>query len=460
MRFLKRVVCVFAAIIMFIAADGVTEASAASVPDPSTYGPYAVGYTTMKWTNANFPGTGVSIYRGGVNPGYSNNATQPREQFIDILYPIDPADAAGLTLTPFYMNYDMSLFPSAGLPRTYSGGSVSKDKAFSLWVPGNALVGTSSVQYLEAYHMASHGIISAAPRATPEDFQPYTASRIDVLNYSRGYGLRILDARAIIDTMLLQSDTPGTLFYNTINPSAIISGGVSFGAATGLLQTTGIVNMAGTAGAPYPDGADIDYAPDTRISAYLGMDPYFAFVRYDTLVKNNIPTMIFASNQNLGTWGSIRAFAAAKSQDKYLITVKGSAHRELFVGRCRLFPIAPIVESTLADCLPPFINPTTVENIIRKYSVAFVKFHVEKNYGYYDYLYPAHEGRQDDGVTDFRSGRSIPTVNWNGTQATLTLSSTPSASPACSATRPRFSTTSNCDILDGEFKFTPPFWAA
>lgn len=364
-----------------------------TVEDPSTFGPWAVGFTSYEINDPDRDG---------------------RKLLISVWYPVDAENA------PFVLDIDglldgfpypktiYPLFGSFGLEAdaayekiniavpsaSTSDWSPSAEKGRNLIVFSHGYGGTNTQSTPLMETLASHGFIVASPEHTGNSASgasdPYEVVASN----------RVPDVSFVIDTLLARSADPEDVFFERINPLSIGVIGHSFGG------TTTIGTAIGFAGASYdprvkaimPISAAVERSFTAQELSAISLPTLLMGGTLDEAVPiaNNI--MVFDAIENLP---DDNLGMNSNTPPVYQIDIIGATHTH-FANVCAIgnfllesgFELEDWSGLGAGDLLGPYSDTCNaealpIENVVRLqnlYAVAFFKTYLRSELDNFQYL--------------------------------------------------------------------------
>ncbi len=320
---------------------------------------------------------------------FIDTARNERLVVIDLWYPVDAADTAGVAPSEYNL-----VFASIQSPLALDAPPVSAAGPFPLMLFSHGNFGIRFQSYYLTELLASHGFVVAAMDHAGntaidlvfDTLAPFDQVRVD----------RPLDVSFTIDSLLAASAEPGGHLFGRIDASRIGVAGHSFGGYTALAAAGGI-----------------DEAPaDARIDAVLPISPASGLLTDAQLAAVTVPALIVGGTDDITTPvddQSSRPFALLPSPDRLRVDLVTAGHQSftnicVFTDALLAAGVDPFVAAFLlgnADegCAPELMPIDEAHELSGIYVVSYAKTHVAGDPRYLRYL--------DSALAD---GKNLPVL--------------------------------------------------
>ncbi len=352
---------------------------------PDEPGPYAVG-------RVDFP--------------LPDPSRAPRSLYVDVWYPVDPADAAGASPTAYGL-----LATEIVSDLAFDAPVVSNDGPFPLVIFSHGSGGLRYQSFFLTEVLASHGFVVAAPDHSGNTVLDSLGGGGDPLSAVN----RPRDVSFLIDTMLARNEDPDDPFHRRIDASAIGVTGHSFGGYTTLAMASGFGDQVGP-----PAGVEVDLpgAPDPRVRALVPLAPASGLLSDAELAKIRVPTLILGGTLDTTTPidpDSVRPYEEVQAHKVLRVDIEGAVHFA-FADACAILDaflssgipqtaidlaLSLFSDEFLVGCGPDVLDSDEVHRITNLYTVAFFQRHLNGDRRYQRFLTPGHARAFEPNVQFF-----------------------------------------------------------
>ncbi len=402
--------------------------TSAGAGDAAAPGPYKVGATFLL----------------ELDPSRSHQNGSARPLPIMVFYPADSDDVAGANAARYPRNPFVNATTQVFLSTNFEAHDI--DAAYDLVPPAEGgpfpllalSQGARAAYWLNigiATRVASHGFVVALIAHYGEAAYANPAPS-DPLNHVAQRGLdRILDMKLAIDRLLLRGATPTDFFHGLIDGDRVAVGGHSFGGLTAIQLVAGDDLVCDTymtpPANPPPASTCVPFDDiDERVKAIVLLDASTQNVKYHELERITVPAIGIGEDPDSITAGfagtlpsslNARAHHAISGQPVYRVDVMQSRHLSSFNNACQSVLVrGDIGVLTLAQVAAELVrlecNNTaltsfqTANDIVWRYTIAFLKTHLTGAHGYKEVLTPgwavAHEPFAMFFVNERRNGQT------------------------------------------------------
>ncbi|NNF16614.1 MAG: alpha/beta fold hydrolase [Gammaproteobacteria bacterium] len=333
---------------------------------PASPGPYRVGRTTLS---------------------YIDGDRDDRPVVMDVWYPVDAADAAGVAPS----TYDL-VFAALESPVALATPAVSQNGPFPLLLFSHGNLGIRFQSFFLTEALASHGYIVVAPDHagnTAFDLAFNTLEPFEVSAVNRPQ-----DISFTIDRMLERNNLAGDEFLGRIDPARIAVLGHSFGGYTTLAMASGI------------DGV----TADVRVKALIPIAPASGILSDVQLISITKPTLILGGSADITTPvdpQSSRPFELLSSPERQRVDLNEAGHQS-FSNICIFTDtlvdvgidpalVAFLLGNAAEGCAPELMPIDVAHRLTQLYVVAFLKTYLDGDARYAPFLTPL-----------FGSGKGLP----------------------------------------------------
>lgn len=424
-----RVVLVLAtcfALASVVPATGAAKGQQA--PDTSQAGPFAVGHTSIMFSDPSRP-----CDRG------------PRPIPVEVFYPVDPSAVSTASPEAIYpldpingvwpLTYS-SDWESYGHDRAYENPMPSSQKPFPLILFSPGWGGPIWGHNFLAGRVASHGFVVAVMYHYGDAFfwgEQFDHISIACLN-------RPLDVSFLLTQLLDKNSLPGDPLKGLINPKLIAASGWSLGGFAAMALAGGVDNLGYNTESellpeewPNPAEAYVPIARDPRIKSIVPLDGSNQMMQFFELARVTIPVM--GMGQEWSTlvsmgWGfpweswQARQHAAFQGSPSYRVDVAGAYHpsfSNLCTGITLAYDKGLLSEEDFENmagwlCSAP-LPAEEANRVTTKYVIAFLKTHLCLLQGYQNILTPGYVLKNELGLEFFVTEKRNPNAiddKWPG----------------------------------------------
>ena len=379
---------------------------AVASPPADQTGPYKVGFVTNTYydsTRSDFAGGSRPIQTFIWYPAAPGNDGDPLPPAV---YPITTH-----IVPVFYPDASSTDFEAYGVDPAYREASASKDGPFPLVIlsPGQ---GESSAYFIQiATRLASHGFVVAVPTNYDEKIKIAGETTIEPVYYPTQeaytigiYANRIRDVQYLMTQLVADSQQPGNLLYDTIQPDQIAVSGHSIGGAAALALAGGDDQVCDVMGLD-PNKLSLETCgpilPDLRVKAIVSIDGSSQFFNYAEMARIKIPSMVIGQE-----WSSLesakvnietllaRPHAAIQGHPNYRVDVAFANHFS-FLNLCAVAQVqneqgiiddASLEAYLQQSCQSEPVSPEEFSNLTTQYMIAFLKTVLVGEKGYKEML--------------------------------------------------------------------------
>ena len=368
----KLRVALVCALLAVPVALGAAPASAGfgNVAPPTERGPWAVGLTTT---------TMVDPARGD------------RSLPVDIWYPVDAADTAGVPQAQLDL-----VFTTLGLDGVLADPVPSSAGPFPLVVFSHGSGGVRFQSWFLMEALASHGFVVAAPDHVGNTATDALFGTTDP--FAEVARNRPRDVSFVIDQLLAQNDDRTDPLAPVVDPGNIAVVGHSFGGFTALAVAGGF----------------LDYQPDPRVKAIVPLAAA-AVLSDEEIEAIDVPTLLMSGTADITvpiSGSTERVWSHLTTKQAYRVDIVGAGHNS-FANPCELAAafegagippelLALLTATTAEGCAPELIPIGTAHEIITSYVVSFLQQTIGDG-GYNQYLTPSYPRRAGFDVSYSRS---------------------------------------------------------
>ena len=349
-----------AALLLLLPVAGLgVDSCSGPVADPAALGPWEVARAELVLTDP---------------------TRDDRTLLVSIWYPVDRGQAVG-PFTQYLLVLDGLPIATIVSDVARLTGPVSAQGPFPLVVFSHGNSGIRFQSYFLGEHLASHGMVVAAP-----DHAGNTALDLFAPGTPFEAKDRPLDISLVIDRMLEENGLPESRYFERIDAGRIGVAGHSFGGFTALAMAAGFE----------------DLPADPRVRAIMPISPIATSLSTAELESIQIPLFILGGTSDITTPidpQSVRGFGVPIVEPRYRVDVELAGHNS-FTNVCQL--VAPLFElpSSLfppslfaflqnqvdEGCAPALIPLDEAHQITNRFATAFFRRHLCGDPRYEAYL--------------------------------------------------------------------------
>lgn len=363
---------------------------AASPPDPSGIGPYAIGHTSILLIDPDRD-------RGSPHAG--------RPVFVSVFYPVDPTDITAASAGAVYpldpVNGRWPVSTSAeweryGIDRAYEGVGVSDDGPFPLVMFSPGWTNPYYFGLFTATRLASHGSVVATLTHYADGWfpwEPWNEIHVALVDRPR-------DMSFALSAVLAKAATPGDLLSGAVRDDQIAAAGHSLGGYAALVLAGGDDLVCDRArdprGIPIPPETCVATRPDPRVKAVVTFDGSSQILWFRELGRITTPAMLIGQEwENVGAWHA-RAHAAISAEPNYRVDVNNSMHPSFttfcdtarVLGDKGLWTARQVAAALGRPWCTSAIPASEAQRLATQYTIAFLKTHLAGHPGYQQILTP------------------------------------------------------------------------